>query len=37
MNIDLKGFTEHYYSEVLCGSLKMVKAFIARAVQICHV
>ena len=37
MNIDLKGFTEHYYSEVLCGSLNMVKAFIARAVQICHV
>ena len=37
MNIDLKGFTDHYYTDVLGGSLDMVKAFIARAVQICHV
>lgn len=37
MNIDLKGFTEPYYTHVLGGSLSMVKAFIARAVQICHV
>ena len=37
MNIDLKGFTERYYSRVLGGSLDMVKAFIARAVQLCHV
>ncbi len=37
MNIDLKGFTEPYYTQVLGGSLNMVKAFIARAVQICHV
>ena len=37
MNIDLKGFTERYYTKVLGGSLDMVKAFIARAVQICHV
>ena len=37
MNIDLKGFTEHYYANVLGGSLNMVKTFIARAVQICHV
>ena len=37
MNIDLKGFTEHYYSRVLGGSLEAVKAFIARAVQHCHV
>ena len=37
MNIDLKGFTEHYYTHVLGGSLDMVKAFIARAVQRCHV
>ena len=37
MNIDLKGFTVHYYSQVLGGSLEMVKAFITRAVQLCHV
>ena len=37
MNIDLKGFTERYYTGVLGGSLDMVKAFIARAVQLCHV
>ncbi|MBQ2545357.1 MAG: AmmeMemoRadiSam system radical SAM enzyme [Clostridia bacterium] len=37
MNIDLKGFTERYYNDVLGGSLETVKAFIARAVQLCHV
>ena len=37
MNIDLKGFTERYYTRVLGGSLDTVKAFIARAVQLCHV
>lgn len=37
MNIDLKGFTERYYTKVLGGNLEMVKAFIARAVQLCHV
>ena len=37
MNIDLKGFTERYYTDVLDGDLGMVKAFIARAVQLCHV
>lgn len=37
MNIDLKGFTDRYYTQVLGGSLDMVKAFITRAVQICHV
>ena len=37
MNIDLKGFTDRYYSQVLGGSLQQVKAFIARAVQLCHV
>ena len=37
MNIDLKGFTDCYYTRVLGGSLDMVKAFIARAVQVCHV
>ncbi|MCR5804340.1 MAG: AmmeMemoRadiSam system radical SAM enzyme [Clostridia bacterium] len=37
MNIDLKGFSDSYYSDVLGGSLPMVKAFISRAVQLCHV
>ena len=37
MNIDLKGFTQRYYARVLGGSLEMVKAFIARAAQLCHV
>ena len=37
MNIDLKGFTDRYYRDVLGGSLDMVKAFIERAVQVCHV
>ena len=37
MNIDLKGFTERYYTNVLGGSLEMVKAFIEQAVQQCHV
>ena len=37
MNIDLKGFTEQYYSKILGGDLATVKAFIARAVQMAHV
>ncbi|MBQ6175350.1 MAG: AmmeMemoRadiSam system radical SAM enzyme [Clostridia bacterium] len=37
MNIDLKGFTNAWYSRTLGGSLEAVKAFIARAVQGCHV
>ncbi len=37
MNIDLKGFTERYYREILNGDLGTVKAFIQRAVQLCHV
>ena len=37
MNIDLKGFTDRYYREVLKGDRKMVMDFIARAAQICHV
>jgi Pyruvate-formate lyase-activating enzyme len=37
MNIDLKGFSEHYYKDVLGGNLGMVKAFISKAVQFCHV
>ena len=37
MNIDLKGFTDHYYTDVLQGNRQMVMDFIARAVQVCHV
>lgn len=37
MNIDLKGFTDRYYQEVLGGDRAMVMRFIARAVQFCHV
>ena len=37
MNIDLKGFTDRYYTEVLKGSREMVLEFISRAVQTCHV
>ncbi|MBQ6314129.1 MAG: AmmeMemoRadiSam system radical SAM enzyme [Mogibacterium sp.] len=37
MNIDLKGFSKRYYTEVLGGDLDMVKAFIARATSFCHV
>ena len=37
MNIDLKGFTDRYYREVLKGDRKMVMDFITRAVQVCHV
>ena len=37
MNIDLKGFTDRYYREVLGGDRQMVMAFIREAVQRCHV
>ena len=37
MNIDLKGFTDEYYSEILDGNRKMVMDFIERAVKDCHV
>ncbi len=37
MNIDLKGFTDRYYTDVLKGDRRMVMDFIARAVQVCHV
>ncbi|MBR2527979.1 MAG: AmmeMemoRadiSam system radical SAM enzyme [Blautia sp.] len=37
MNIDLKGFTDRYYQDVLKGSRQMVMDFIDRAVQLCHV
>ena len=37
MNIDLKGFTDRYYSEVLGGDRKMVMEFIKAAAEFCHV
>ena len=37
MNIDLKGFTDKYYQEVLHGDRKLVMDFIAEAVKTCHV
>ena len=37
MNIDLKGFTDAYYSEVLQGSRRMTMDFIREAVKRCHV
>ena len=37
MNIDLKGFTDAYYEQVLGGSRQMVMEFIREAVRICHV
>ncbi len=37
MNIDLKGFTREYYTDVLKGDLDMVLEFIKEAVKVCHV
>ena len=37
MNIDLKGFTDSYYRDVLRGDRGMVMAFIREAVKRCHV
>ena len=37
MNIDLKGFTDRYYREVLQGDRQMTMAFIREAVKRCHV
>ena len=37
MNIDLKGFTDRYYRDVLGGDRDMVMKFIERAVKSCHV
>ena len=37
MNIDLKGFTDDYYSRVLGGSRNMVMDFIEQAAQVCHI
>ena len=37
MNIDLKGFSDHYYQDVLKGNRQMVMDFIAEAVNHSHV
>ena len=37
MNIDLKGFTDRYYTDVLKGNRRMTMDFIREAVQRCHV
>ena len=37
MNIDLKGFTDRFYKEVLGGDRQQVLAFIESAVKSCHV
>ncbi len=37
MNVDLKGFTDRYYKEVLGGDRRMVMEFIGAAVSSCHV
>ena len=37
MNIDLKGFTDRYYKDVLGGNRQMVMSFISEAVKRCHV
>ena len=37
MNIDLKGFTDEYYSGLLGGSRQMTLSFIEEAVKHCHV
>ena len=37
MNIDLKGFTDRYYKEVLQGDRQMTMVFIREAVKGCHV
>ena len=37
MNIDLKGFTDRYYRDVLKGDRKMTMDFISEAVKHCHI
>ena len=37
MNIDLKGFTDEYYKDLLSGDRQVVMRFIERAVKDCHV
>ena len=37
MNIDLKGFTDDYYSKTLGGDRNLVMSFIEEAAKMCHV
>ncbi|MCR5613765.1 radical SAM protein, partial [Treponema sp.] len=37
MNIDLKAFTDSFYHDFIVGDFKMVKDFITRAAESCHV
>ncbi len=37
MNIDLKGFTDSFYNDMLGGNRSMVMDFISEAVKYCHV
>ncbi len=37
MNIDLKGFSDTYYRDVLGGDRRMVMDFITEAAKVCHV
>ena len=37
MNIDLKGYSDAYYRDVLCGNRDQVMAFVTRAAENCHV
>ena len=37
MNIDLKAFTDRFYSELLDGDFEMVKDFITGSAQSCHI
>lgn len=37
MNIDLKAFTDRFYHDFIGGDFKMVKDFITRAAESCHV
>ena len=37
LNIDLKGFTDRYYDEVLCGNRSQVMEFITETVKTAHV
>lgn len=37
MNIDLKAFTDRFYSDFIGGDFQMVKDFITTAVRTCHV
>lgn len=37
MNIDLKAFTNHFYSDFISGDFQMVKDFITTAAKFCHV